>query len=208
MEEAVGASGDGLVAIDTSWADDTNGRLVRLHVVSLVVRGMRAKDDVLGHLVGVGLDEEGVLHVAGRMVGGEVQLGEYMQVVVNLRAFGQGESHALEDVHDLILHDVERMACSEGDGIGSAREVDVVADGVGSLKLLLEFVDFLECLLLQFVDLDSNGLLFFSGHVAEVGHKGVDLALLAEIFQSELFDFLSILCRKSAYFFEKFVYFV
>ena len=179
-----------------------------LHVVCLVVGCMRAEDDVLGHLVGVGLDEEGVLHVACGVVGCEVELGEDVEVVVDFGSFGKGESHALEDVNNLVLHDVERMARAEGYGVGRAREVDVVADGVGSLELLFELVDFVECFLLEFVDFDAHGLFLFGRHVAEVGHEGVDFTFLAEIFQSELFDFLGIFGRERAYFFQKFVYFV
>ena len=33
-------------------------------------------------------DKEGVLHVTGRMVSGEIHLGKYMQVVFYLRTFG------------------------------------------------------------------------------------------------------------------------
>ena len=131
-----------------------------------------------------------------------------MEVVVDFGSFGKGESHALEDVDNLVFHDVERMARAEGDGVGSAREVDVVADGVGSFELLFQLVDFVECFLLELVDFDADGFLFFGCHVAEVGHEGVDFTFLAEIFQSELFNFLGILCRERAYFFQKFVYFV
>ena len=42
MEEAVGTGRDGLVAIDTSGADDADRGLMGFHVVALVVRRMRA----------------------------------------------------------------------------------------------------------------------------------------------------------------------
>ena len=203
MEEAMGASRDGFVAVDAARADDADGRLVRLHIVCLVVRGVRAEDDVLRHIVGTGLDEEGVLHVASRMVGGEVQLGEHVQVVVDLRTFGQRESHALEDVDDLVLHDGQRVACAQLDGVGRTREVEVVGFLGSVLQLLLQGVDVVEGELLQFVDLHADGLLVLGCHIAEVLHQRINLTLAAEVFQTQLFNLFCIRCGQGAHFFEK-----
>ena len=76
VEEAVSTCADSLVAIYSSWAQYADRWLVGLHIVSLVVRGMATEKYILGNIVGVGLlDEECILHVAGWMIGSEVQHG-------------------------------------------------------------------------------------------------------------------------------------
>ena len=65
-------------------------------------------------------NEEGVLHVAGRMVGSEVHLGEDMEIVFHLGTVGQYEAHATEDVDDLVGDDGQRMACAKGNGVWCA----------------------------------------------------------------------------------------
>ena len=101
MEETVSAGGDGLVAVDTSRADDTDGGgqfavlgVHILHDAGLNARCVRTQQDVLGDIVRVLTDKEGVLHVAGRMVCCKVHLGEHMQVVLHLRTVCQHKAHA------------------------------------------------------------------------------------------------------------------
>ena len=91
MEEAVGTGCDGLIAIDSAWADDADGgcelTVLSMHVLhhtSLDRRGMRTQEDVLGHIIGMLRDEESVLHVTGRMVGSEIHLSEHVQIVFHL----------------------------------------------------------------------------------------------------------------------------
>ena len=62
MEEAMGACRNCLVTEHTSGANDTYWWLLLLHNSALVVAGVRTQNDVLCHIVGVGLYEEGVLH--------------------------------------------------------------------------------------------------------------------------------------------------
>ena len=104
---------------------------------------MRAQKDVLGYIIGVLADEEGVLHVACGVVGGKVELCKHVEVVVNLGSFGKREAHALEDVNNLILDNVERMTCAELYRISRTGEVEVVCRLLGYLVLLLKFVYFL-----------------------------------------------------------------
>ena len=203
MEEAVGTGRNSFVSIDPSRADYADGRLVCLHVVSLIIGGVRAKDDVLGHVVGACLNEESVLHVACGMVGGKVQHGEHVQVVVYLRSFGQREAHTLEDVDNLVLRDAQRMACTQLDGVGCAGEVDVLSLVVTTLQLFLQCVDVVEGLLFQFVNLNADSLLVLGCHVTEVLHQCVDFAFAAEVFQSQLFNFLGIVGREGADFFQQ-----
>ena len=110
MEEAVGAGRDSLVAIHSTGADDADWRFVTLHIVRLVARGVAAQQDVLGHVVRMLLQEESVLHVAGRVVGGKVEHGKHVLVVVHLGTVGEGEAHTREDVDDFVLDDSQRVA--------------------------------------------------------------------------------------------------
>ena len=128
VEEAVSTCADSLVAIYSSWAQYADRWLVGLHIVSLVVRGMATEKYILGNIVGVGLlDEECILHVAGWMIGSEVQHGEYVLVVIYLWTLIESESHAAEDVDDLILHHGQWMAGSERYRISCTGQVDVIA---------------------------------------------------------------------------------
>ena len=127
MEEAVCTGTDGLVAIYSTWAKYTDRRLVSFHIMSLVARGMAAQKDVLGDIIGIALlDEEGVLHIAGRMVGCKVKHGEHVLVVVNLRSMIEREAHTREDVYDLILDNRKRMAGSQCYRVGCTGQIDVV----------------------------------------------------------------------------------
>ena len=76
VEEAVGTGGDCLVAVNAAGADDADGRLVALHRAYLNRAGVAAQHDIAGHILVVLLNEEGVLHIAGRMVGSKVQSTE------------------------------------------------------------------------------------------------------------------------------------
>ena len=118
MEEAMGACRNCLITEHTSGANDTYWWLLLLHNSALVVAGVRTQNDVLCHIVGVGLYEEGVLHVACGMVCSKVELCKHMQVIVNLRTFSQRESHTLEDVDNLVAHDGQRVACAKSNGVG------------------------------------------------------------------------------------------
>ena len=88
---------------------------------------MAAEEYVLGNVVELALlNEECVLHVACRMVGGKVELCEHMKVIVNLRTCCQREAHSLEDVYDLVCDNGQRMACAKRYRVGTACEVYVV----------------------------------------------------------------------------------
>ena len=76
-----------------SGAENADRRLVCLHIMSLVARRVASQDDVLCNIIGVLLYEERVLHIAGGMVGGEVQLGEHVCIVIDFRSVGKCKSH-------------------------------------------------------------------------------------------------------------------
>ena len=61
------------------------------------------------HIGRIALDKKGVLHVACRMVGGKIERGKNVPVILDFRTFGNGESKAGKDVDDLVADNVERM---------------------------------------------------------------------------------------------------
>ena len=94
VEEAMCAGSDCLVAVNATRADDADRRLVAFHRANLYRAGVAAQHDIAGDVLLVLLDEEGVLHVAGRVVGSEVQRTEYVPVVLNLGTIGDGKAQA------------------------------------------------------------------------------------------------------------------
>ena len=208
MEEAVGTSRDGLVAIDTPRAEHADRRLMALHVVSLVARGVGAQKHVFRHVVGVLRYEERVLHVARRMVCGEVEHCEDVLVVVDLRPMKQREAHALENLYDLVLDDGERMARAQVDGVGRAREVEALLSRLRGLHRLAELVDLLRGQLLELVDLHAELLFLVFRHGAELVHELTDLTFLAQVFYPEPFHVFRVLGGKLRNLLQKVVYLV
>ena len=66
------AIADSFVAIHTSWADDADRWLCMLHYAALHATGVCTKDDIVCYVCFGAFNEEGVLHVACRMVFGKV----------------------------------------------------------------------------------------------------------------------------------------
>ena len=151
---------------------------------------MRTQDDVARHVVWVDIHEEGVLHVACRVVGGEVQLRVDVEVILHLGTVGDVEAHAGEYVDDLVLHDGERMTCAQSDGVSRAGQVEFVAAVVLTLEHLFQGGDALLRALFQFVELHADLLFLFSRHIAEVRHQFTDDPFLAEVFDAQCFQFL------------------
>ena len=128
VEEAVGTGADGLVAVYSSWAEHTDRWLVGFHIVSLVVGSMATENYILGNVVRIGLlYKEGILHVAGWMVGSEVKHGKHVLVVIYLRTLEQSKAHAAEDVDNLVLDYSQWVACTESHWVSSAGQVEIIA---------------------------------------------------------------------------------
>lgn len=86
MEETMSAGADSLVTVNAAWAEHTDRWLMSFHIVSLVARSMAAEEYILGDVVAVGLlYKEGVLHIAGWVVGSKVEHRKYVLVVIYLR---------------------------------------------------------------------------------------------------------------------------
>ena len=202
MEEAMCAGTDGLITIYASWTKNAEWGLMTFHVVGLIIAGVRTQEDVFGHIVGIALlDEECVLHVSGGMVGRKVEHGEHVFVIIYLRTIGQHEAHARENVDDVVGDNGKWMARAQLNGVGGAREVDVVTSGLGLFQLLPQLVDAGDGSLLELVDLDADRLFLFGGDIVEIGHEGIDFTFLTKIFQAKLFNLLGIGSRESAYLF-------
>ena len=92
-----------VAAIGAAGNDDADRRLLRQHGPDLHRRGMRAQQQP--RAVGLRIEVEGVVHVAGRMTFREVELGEIIVVGLDIGPFGDREPHVDEDrgelVHDL-----------------------------------------------------------------------------------------------------------
>ena len=166
VEEAVGAGRDGLVPIYSTGADDADGGLCLLHHTCLHAAGMRAEDDV-----GVRFHEERILHVTRRMVVGKVHAAIYVPVVFHLRSLGQREAQAAEDIHYLVLHDGERVACAQCDGVGGACQVHVRTCCLLGGGTALQCVYLVEGGILKLIELHAKLLLHVGRHIAEVCHQ-------------------------------------
>ncbi len=86
----------------------------------------------------------------------EVERREHVPVILDLGAFGYGESQTGEDRYDLLAHERQRMACAERHRCGCAEKIHVIvgltvfAGGCGVAQSgdgfggeVLEFVEFL-----------------------------------------------------------------
>ena len=82
-------------------------RLLREHRAHLHRARMRAQNLPLALLVG--LEKERVVHLARRMAGREVELGEIVVVALDVRPFGDRKAHVGENGGDLVHHLADRM---------------------------------------------------------------------------------------------------
>lgn len=88
MEETVSTIGDSLITIYTSRTDDTDRQVLAFPLLGSV----RKKVCVRSNTSRVMLDKERILHIAGRMVLGEIQGREDMPVVLDFRSLSDAES--------------------------------------------------------------------------------------------------------------------
>ena len=85
-----------------------------------------------------GLDEEGVLHLAGRVVGSEVQRVEVQPLGFDLGAFGDLPAVADEVVGDALLDELQRMAGTASAARRGQGDVDRLGDEHLGVALLFE----------------------------------------------------------------------
>ena len=174
MEEAVRASRDCLIAVHAARANHADRRLRVLHHAALYAARMGAQHDV-----GMLLHEERILHVACRVVFGEVHGRKHVPIVFHLRSVGHRETEAREDVDDFVFNDRERVARAELNGVRRAREVEVVVGVLFRGERLAQGVEFVLERGFEGIDFLSRLALLLRRHVAEVGHEVVEQAFLA-----------------------------
>ena len=99
-----------VITVDTARHEDADRRFLGLHHAHLNRAGMGAKH--FWRRAFLRVEEEGVMGFARRVTFREVQRGEIMPVILNVRAFGDGEAHIAEDSGDLFedLHDRVQLA--------------------------------------------------------------------------------------------------
>ena len=176
------AGGDGLVAEHASRANHTDWRLLFLHRAHLQRGGVRAQQHI-----GMQFHEEGVLHIAGRVLLRKVQSGEHMPVVLNIGTRDSGESDVLKNTAYLVHHDGDGVHGAHGDVGGRTRHIRDAAHGanrsfhLGSLllKTLLGHV-------FQLVQHLTETFALFRRNILDFSKHGLKLALLAQEEKTEL----------------------
>ena len=137
------------------------------------------------------LHEEGVLHVARRVVGGEVERAEVVAIVLHLGPLAHREPHAGEDVHDTLAHDGDGMQTAGVSGTGRSAQVQHRTGGGRFLAQSgLELLQPLLGLLLEHVHALTQGAFLLGGDLLEVLEQGCDLSVAAEHGHAELFHLL------------------
>ena len=181
VEEAVGTGSDCLVAVNATRADDADGRLVALHSAYLYRAGVAAQHDIAGDVLVILLDEEGVLHVAGGVVGSEVQRTEYVPVVLNLGTISNGKAQTREDVNNLLAHHRDGVTCSQFSREGRTGDVNLVLFLGLLLGSLAQGIDLLGSKVLQLVELLAQLTLLLGSHLTELVEQSRNFTLLAQI---------------------------
>ena len=174
----------GVAAIGAAGADDADRRLLRQHRAHLHRAGVGAQE--LAFAVGVGGEEERVVHFARRMAGREVELGEIVVVALDVRPFGDRKAHVGEDRGEFVEHLADRMDAAGVDGGAAQRQADVERF---ALEPRLErqrlqrnasrgerFVRFV----LQRIDRRAGAAALVGRHRAQRRQQGGDRSLLAE----------------------------
>ena len=85
------------------------------------------------------------------------------------------------------------MACTQGDGVGRARQVQCGVIVLGRCQLLFQGVETVLERRFELVEVDAHLLLLVGSHVAELRYKLVHLSFLAQEFEAQLFELLFVL---------------
>ncbi len=107
----------GIAAIYPARRNDAEGRLVRLHVMHLHRRRMRAQ-----HVARLKI--KGIVHGARRMILGDIQRGEIIEIGFDFRPIGHFEAHGTEQGLDAIQRAADRMQPAVATPTSGQRHVD------------------------------------------------------------------------------------
>ena len=100
------------------------------------------------------------------------------------------------------------MTRAQANGIGRAGEVNIDAGGLGYLNGLAQAVYLVESQRLELIDAHAHFLLHVGRHKAEIRHQGIQLALLAQVFDAQCLDLVCILSLQGTNLFYKFLDFL
>ena len=178
----------GIATIGAARADHANGGLVAQHRAYLHGRGVGAQQLALA--VRVRLEEEGVVHFARGMAGGEIQLGEIVIVGLNVRAFGDGKAHVGEDRGQLVHHLADGVNAPALNRAFAHRQGNV--DGFGGearfqrrvFQHVAPRAERFTHLVFQRVDRGAGGFAFVGRHFAKRRKQGRNRAFFAKRGQS------------------------
>jgi len=135
---------------------------------------------------------EGRLHLPRRMIGRDVQLGEIVVVILDVRTLGDGEAKIGEDRGDLVEHLRNRMNATLRFGPGRQRDVDRLVAEARIQSRIAEFDfacgDGVRDFIAQAVEQRTIDLAFVRLHGAERLQKLADRPFLAERCHADRFQ--------------------
>ena len=175
---------------DTAGADDTDGGLAVLHDPDLGSGGLGAEHQVLAQI-------EGVLHIPGGMVLGHVEGLKAVVVGLHLGAVHHVKAHGLEDVHQVLQHDVQGMQAAGSGSLAGQGDVQGLLGQLlfQRLGLKLGLTDG-ESLLQSLPDLvgylTHNGA-FLGRELAHLLENGGQLTLFTQILDPQSIQLFAVL---------------
>ena len=174
----------GVAPIGAAGADDPDRRLLREHRAHLHRARVGAQDLALA--MRAGGEKERVVHLARRVAGREVELGEIIVVALDVRPFGDRKAHVGENRDDLVHDLADRMDAAGLDARQADRQghIDRLAlelrlEG-GVLQHRAPRRERLRDLILQRVDGRAMRLALVGLELAERGEQRRNRSLLAE----------------------------
>ena len=176
--------GVGILAIGLAGNDDADRRLLAFHGADLHWRSVGAQHLALALFIR--LEEEGIVHLAGRMAFREIQRREVVIVGFDIWTFGDRETHIREDRGDFIDDLADRMNAAAIGRRLADRQADIhrfrlQPGGDGSvLQRILALADEVGDFGLELVDGGAAGLALFRRHAAKRLQKLRNRALLAK----------------------------
>jgi len=151
----------------------------------------------------VTLHVEGVLHLPRRVVGGHVQGGEVVPVVLDLRPFGPDEAHLAEDIDDFVdglgngveaptAHGARGLGDVDGFGGEAGVELGVGETGLARVQRPGDLV-------LERVQRLTRGLAGLRVEAAELLHLRGDFPLLSEGGNADFLEGCYVACGVDAF---------
>ena len=175
----------GVAPVDGSGGDDADRGRVALHEPDLHRRGMGAQEQV------VGFDVEAVHGVTRRMVLGDVERLEIVELVLHLRSKRDLVAEARKDRLHLPEDQREGVQMAAADRVGHKGQVEPLGFAQGGVPLRFQpahaVADPLEDLVFELVRLCSGGGPVGRWKAAELSQDGGELAFLPEQAHAQAF---------------------